>query len=482
MIGIVVRILRTKAMAYLLGPSGFGLFGLYGAVESLAESIAGVGVSSSGVRQIAEAVGTGDNRRVAQTAAVLVRTSIALGVLGALGVAVLARPISKLTFGTTEHTAAICLLSLAVLFQVTSTGQAALVQGMRRISDLAKMSVIGTIAATLVSVPIVYFYRQAGVVPSLIVVNIMTLLASWWYSRKLGIRASSISTSQVIEEASALLKLGSVFMLGWLFLAAVAYLVRILILRRAGLEAAGLYQSAWTMGGLYVGIVIQAMAADFYPRLTASAKDNPLCNRLVNEQARVGLLVAGPGVLITLTFTPLVMMLFYSAKFMAATGVMRWICVGTLLQVVTWPMGFVLVAKNRRALYFWCELMCACFYAAASWYAIGAWGLNGAGIAFFAYCVFHGLLHYPIVGRLSGFRWSRENLYEGLVCATLIAVVCLSFRLLPQLAATAVGTVAVVASCIYSLRTLVKLLPWNRIPRSLRRVILALGFAHEQTD
>src|SRR5690349_9794743 len=70
---IVVGIIRTKAMAMLLGPAGFGLFGLYGAVSDLWLSIAGMGVNSSGVRQIAEAVGSGDNARVAQTAAVLRR-------------------------------------------------------------------------------------------------------------------------------------------------------------------------------------------------------------------------------------------------------------------------------------------------------------------------------------------------------------------------------------------------------------------------
>src|SRR5579872_6594207 len=71
MVGIAIRILRTKAMAVLLGPSGFGLFGIYGSIEMLAENVAGMGVNSSGVRQIAEAAGSGNERRIAQTVAVL---------------------------------------------------------------------------------------------------------------------------------------------------------------------------------------------------------------------------------------------------------------------------------------------------------------------------------------------------------------------------------------------------------------------------
>ena len=76
-----------------------------------------------------------------------------------------------------------------------------------------------------------------------------------------------------------------------------AYLMRIIMLRKfEPLTAAGCYQAAWGLGGYYVGFILQAMGADFYPRLTAVASDHVECNRLVNEQAEVGLLLAGPGV------------------------------------------------------------------------------------------------------------------------------------------------------------------------------------------
>ena len=111
------------------------------------------------------------------------------------------------------------------------------------------------------------------------------------------------------------MKLGFAFMASGFLMMGAAYAIRILVVRKLGLEAAGLYQSAWTLGGLYVGFILQAMGADFYPRLTAVAKDDQECNHLVNEQAQVSLLLAGPGVIGTLTFAPLVIALFYSTKF-----------------------------------------------------------------------------------------------------------------------------------------------------------------------
>src|SRR5271165_5676513 len=112
------------------------------------------------------------------------------------------------------------------------------------------------------------------------------------------------------------------------------------------------------------------MGADFYPRLSAVGNDNAECNRLVNEQALIGLLLAGPGVIATLTFAPVVIAVFYSAKFGAAVSVLRWICLGATLQVITWPMGFIILAKARQDYFFLSEFI----------WAIGAMGLAWFGV------------------------------------------------------------------------------------------------------
>src|ERR1700737_2906987 len=166
-LNIAIGIVRTKTMALLLGPAGFGLFGLYGSIANLTQSLAGMGINSSGVRQIAEAVGSRDKPRIARTAAVLRRTSIVLGLLGAALLVLFSRQVSRLTFGGTERAAAVSLLSIAVFFSLVSGGQGALIQGMRRIADLAKMNVLGAFFGLCTSIPLVYFFREKGVVPSL---------------------------------------------------------------------------------------------------------------------------------------------------------------------------------------------------------------------------------------------------------------------------------------------------------------------------
>jgi antigen flippase len=474
-LNVAIGIIRTKAMAMLLGPAGFGLFGLYSSVSDLTQSVAGLGVNSSGVRQIAESVGTGDESRIARTAAVLRRTSILLGALGAIFLVAFCRPISNLTFGSTREAASVSLLSLAVLLRLISAGQGALIQGMRRIVDLAKMSVLGAAFGVCTSIPLVYFFREKGVVPSLVSVAAMTMLTSWWYSRKIYIQPAVVTFFGVGSEASALLKLGCAFMASSLMTLGVAYFVRITVLHKIGFEATGLYQAAWTLGGVYVGFILQAMGADFYPRLTASAGNNAACNRLVNEQIHVGMLLAGPGVIATLTFAPLVITLLYSAKFVAAVSLLRWITLGVTLQVITWPMGFIIVAKGRQNLFFVSEFAWTIVAVGLAWFCIRRYGLNGAGIAFFGSYIFHGLFTYPLVLVLSNFHWSVINLRTAGILSVLIVIVFSGFYILPFGAAVAIGSLALTASCIYSVWALSRLAQASAIASPVKRFLRRLG-------
>lgn len=465
---IAVGIVRTKLMALLLGTAGFGLMGIFGSIADLTRSIAGMGINSSGVRQIAEAVGTGEEERIARTVIVLRRVSLVLGLVGAALLVVFCRQVSVLTFGNDDHVAAVALLSLAVLFRTVSDSQGALIQGMRRVSDLANMTIIGAVVGTILCLPFVYFWRADGVVPSLVAIAMMSLVINWCYSRKVKVRAPKMTMAQIGSEAGTLLKLGFAFMASGLLMMGCAYAIRMIVVRDLGFEAAGYYQAAWSMGGLYVGMILQAMGADFYPRLTGVAKDRAECNRLVNEQAEISLLLAGPGVLATLTCAPLVLHLFYTSEFSAAVGLLRWICLGMALRVISWPMGFIILAQGRQRPFFWSEVAWAMVHIGLAWWLVRMVGVDGAGIAFCGSYIFHAVMIYAIVRQLSGFRWSSASVRIGLIFLSLIALVFTGFYFLPEWLAVASGIAATMLSGVYSIRTLVRLVTWERIPKPVR--------------
>ncbi len=468
---IAIGIARTKAMALFLGPAGFGLMGALAVIADLARTIAEMGINNSGVRQIAEATGSGDAQRIARTAAVLRRTAIALGLLGALLLLVFCRPVAVMTFGNEDQAISVALLSLAVFFRLIADGQGALLQGMRRIGDLAKIGILSSLYGTLVSVPLVYWLREEGVAAALVAVALASAVTAWWYARKVVIERPVITPPQLRQEVSGLLKLGLAFMASGLLTIGAAYIVRIILIRYDGLEAAGLYQSAWTLGGLYVGFVLQAMGADFYPRLVRVASDNEECNRLVNEQAHISMLLAGVGVIATLGFAPLVLDIFYSAQFSSATETLRWICLGMMLRVISWPMGYVIVAKGAQTVFFLTELAWAIVNVGLSWVFVIWFGIAGAGIAFFASYVFHAAMIYVVVRKMSGFHWSTVAFRTGTMVVSLIALVFCGFYFLPRAWAIGMSVAAALLAGLHSLHTLLNLVSPEQMPRRLRRIL-----------
>ena len=476
LLSVVVGIVRTKAMALMLGPAGFGLFGLYSSIASLAQTLAGMGINGSGVRQIAIAASKQEVSRIAETSFILRRVSFALASLGAAFMILFARQICWLTFHSHAHVVSVRLLSIAVFLALISGAQSALIQGMRRIADLAKLQVLGALAGAVFSIPLVYRYRERGIVPSLICVAATGILTSWWFSRKVAVSemgsAVQRSDRQLAQEVGALLKLGLAFMVSSLTSLGVAYAIRIFILRTLGIAATGLYQSAWTLGGFYVGIILQAMGADFYPRLTANAHDNQVCNRLTNEQTLVGLVVAGPGVIGSLTLAPLIIALFYSAKFGPAVGILRWICLGAFLQIVSFPMGYIIIAKAERALFIACEIAWGIVSLGLAWYLIPRHGLLGAGASYCGSYVFHCIMLWFLARRLSGFRWSRESVRVGAVTSSLVAVAFCGLTVLPVAYGIAVAAAACVISTAYSIRILTTFVDLQRVPAPVRTMLL----------
>ena len=464
-INILLGVVRTKVMAVLLGPSGVGLMGLYMTITGLASTLVGMGVGSSGVRQIAEANSNGDEKQIARTIKTLRRTSSVLGVVGALLLTALCYPISVLTFGDGAHAVAIAVLGFAVLFGAVSTGQTALIQGLRRIADLAQINVLGALAGTVLGLPLIWFWRESGIVPLLLVVPAGGLMFSWWFARRVPVAPVSLTVRETAREARALLGLGLVFMGSGLMLAAVAYATRLLIVRQLGMEAAGHYTAAYTLAGIYAGFILQAMGADFFPRLTAAADDHPTVNRLVNEQTEIALLMAVPGILGTLTLAPWVIRVFYAGAFDPAVVVLQWQVLGIFGRIISWPIGFILLAKGERKLFLISESLANAIHLGLIWILVPHAGIAGAGMAFAGLYLFYSVLMVFISRRLTGFRWSAVNC--GLLgwMIPLVVAVFLAMLGLPLVWGFPLGLVATVVASGVCFKHLLRRVPAHRLGR-----------------
>lgn len=469
---MLIRMVRTKVIAMALGPGGVGLEAIFDSVVSLGRTLFDFGISSSGIRQVSVAVGSGSERTISQTVVTLRRVCLLFGAVGAVTLFLTRDSISHLAFGSVEHASSIGVLSFALLLGTVAGGQSALLQGMRQIGNLARVNIFGTLVGATVSVPIVLVWGRAGIPYYMVFSAAMGALISWKYARRVKVPQVTMSVGEVFREMSSLLRLGLAFLASALMSTGALFLLRVLVTRTEGPEGAGQFQAASALSMVYVGFILQAMGTDFYPRLTAAASDNIRCNQLVNEQSEVSLLLALPGIIGTIAFAPWIVRIFYSGQFDLAADILCWQMGGNFLRVVSWPMGFILLAQGRGTLFVATDAAAWAIYLALAWLGLQWVGLSGIGMAFLGLYAFHVIMIATVVAKCSGFRWSGANLRLLLLGLVTVGGALVSRVLLSEPWATAIGTLLGMFAGVLSLKSIANFLGAERINRLLAKLHL----------
>jgi len=421
-VNVGLAALRTKLLAVWLGPALFGTMGLYMATIAMIAALASLGLGQSAVRDIAEAAGSGDEMRIARTIRAYRRIVWITGVGGMLLTAALALPLSYLTFGDPAHAWPIAALSLVVLFAQLQAGQGALVQGMRRIGDMTAITITGAMGATLVAVPLILWFKQNAIVPLLLGVAAVQLSATSWYARRIHVSKVNLAWGETWQIVRPMVALGLTFVLLGLLAAGSAYLVRLIIQRWEGEASVGLYHAAFALSGIYVGFILQAMGGDYYPRLAGAVNDVKGRNRLVNEQAEVALLLAAPALVAALVFSDWIIAALYSPDFLQASAVLRWHVLGMLGRIVSWPLGYLLLARADKRAVAVTEVTAGVAHVGLALIGVATFGAIGAGVAFAAMYVLHSVIVVWVARVRHAFEW-RQSGIRTLVLSTLLVTV-----------------------------------------------------------
>lgn len=410
-IKIVVGIVRTKILAVLLGPSGIGVVGMFESIIGLSGTLTNLGIGSSGVRQIAESNSSNDPIKISRTILSLKRISFITGLLGFVLVLVFSKQISILTFGNLNYSLGISIISIILLLNGISTGQLALLQGLRRIKDLAKAQVLGSVFGAIVSIMIIYYLRERGIPLYMVLIAAFSILTSWWYAKKIELSFISLSIKDFVHEAKGLLNIGFAFMVAMVLGSANGYITRLLLIDELGIESVGVYTACWTLSSFYVGIILNAMGTDFFPRLTAANKDNLALNKLVNEQTLIGLLFSIPGILFTITLSPVVLNLFYSESFIQGSDLIRWLIASLGFRIISWPLGYMLLAKGLSKIFITAEIVFNIFSIILIYFFIKFFGLNGIGMAYILNYLFYTIIMLFLCKKVNGLIWDNKIFY-----------------------------------------------------------------------
>lgn len=419
-LNILIGLVRTKVLAILLGPDGVGLFGLYKNLLTTVSTVATMGLDTVGTRQIAEANARGEERALTVARRALFWGTIILASVGTVLMWAFRGPLARRVLGSSSHAAIVGWLSLGVALMVMSASQGALIQGMRRIGDMARISLYGAVLNTVAGIAVIWRWGLHALVYYVLITPLATFLLGHLYvSRLPRITAYLVSLRELADQWKFLVRVGVAFMGGALAMSAIQLWIRVDVGDVLGTVALGQFQASWAISTTYIGFVLTAMAADYYPRLTGVIHDHKTATRLVNEQAEIALLLSAPVFLAVMGLAPWVMRLLYTPDFLPAVGILRWQILSDVLKVVAWPLGFVFLAAGDGKTFFWTEVSALLVMGGSIDLFLRPVGLDITGIAYLACYVFYLPLMYFLCKARIGFAWSGPVL--RLLAVTFVA-------------------------------------------------------------
>ncbi len=460
---ILIQIIRSKVIAILLGPTGMGIMGLLTSTTGLITSITNFGLGTSGVKNIAEAHSKGNPAKIAHTLAVFKNLIWYTGVLGVIVCLCLSPWLSQLTFGNRDYNLAFVWLSVTLLFSQLSSGQLVILQGFRQLKYLAKANVLGSALGLIITLPLYYIYKIDGIVPGIIGSSVATLLLAWFYANKLNTQKATVTRKETVKEGKEMLKMGFLISLSGLLTVGASYIIRVYINKTGGTDQVGLYTAGFAIINNYVGLIFNAMATDYYPRLSAIAHDNKLCQKTINQQAEIAILILAPILMIFFVFIDWAVILLYSKQFLAINVMIYWAALGMFFKAASWSIAFIFLAKGTSKLFFWNELTANIYVLTLNIFGYQIWGLTGLGISFMvAYFVY--LVQVFLISK-KYFKFSFEKEFVKLFCIQFIlAIICfLIISFIPKPYTYIIGTILVGISGWFSVRELDKRLNLKQI-------------------
>ncbi|MDI9258256.1 O-antigen translocase [Flavobacterium sedimenticola] len=423
---IVISLIKSKFIALWIGPAGVGMIGLFNSTLNLISSFTNAGIETSGVKAISAS--EKDPGLLAKEFSILKRLVWISGIIGAVLVALCSPILSRISFGNEDQTLAFGLISLTLLFKQLTAGRLVLLQGLSKIQFLAKANLYGNIIGLLISLPLYYFFKIDGIVPSILFSSFAAMIVAFYFSKKITIEKVKLSNKEVIIEGKHLILLGFSLSFIGLLTTLSSYLLQVFISNYKDIAEVGFYSAGMTILNTYVGIIFTAMATDYYPRLAKICSDSIQVKKMVTQQSIVAVLLLTPIVVAFLIFAPYVIQILYSKEFLPIVPLVCWGILGMIIKAVSWSMGYILIAKGDSKLFVKTSIGFNSIFLITNVLGYYFFGLFGLGITFLVNYGIHFFGLKVIVSRQYGFGFDKTFYKIFVCCIVLCAATFLSLN------------------------------------------------------
>lgn len=419
----VIGIVKNKLVAIFIGPEGMGLLGIFSSTIQMVQTGAGLGINQSAVRDVAEAKGSGNHKRVSKIIKVTNRVVIFTGLLGCLVTLLLSHYLSIWTLGDSTYTISYCFLALVVALNIVNEGKQALLKGIRHLRALAYASMIGSVAGLLIAVPLYYFFGKEGIVPELLIASILALLVSQYYVNRISVEKVTLSIKDTANGAKPMVKMGVALMFVTLLGTITSFAINAFIRSRGGLSDVGFFSAGSYILNGYFGVIITALMTDYYPRIAAVNQDNEKLQDELNKQTMVSMVLCCPLIVLFIALMPLFVKILYTNDFLPTLDYLRFGIFWTIISICSNQVDMILIAKANTRVFMTISVIVRVIQLLLCIILYNYMGLLGLGLSYALLGVLHMTIMVTVVNKLYGIHFTRDFIKIGfaVICFTTVA-------------------------------------------------------------
>lgn len=336
-----------------------GLNAMFTSTVSLIGNLTGLGLNYSAVREISRAKETGDSIKLSKTVITLKRWLYISSIIGFILVILLSPLLSRFSFNSSNYTIAFIFLSLMVIFNTLSMGNASILQGMRNLKKFARYSLTGSAVSLVISVPLYFLFGIKAIVPALVVSSLITYLFSRYYVSGVKTESVKISWKESYLSGRGMVKLGILMLISSSIGSLVNYLINSYIINKGSAVDLGFYQAGTSVVSQSIGLIFTAMAVDYFPRLAAICDNIHKVNEMINQQTEIALLIAIPLLCLIIITAPLIIHILWTREYLVITDFMRILSLAMVFKVPGYLIGALLFAKGDKKAFFYVEALFA---------------------------------------------------------------------------------------------------------------------------
>jgi len=449
---ILTKVLLNKAAAVFLGSEGIGLIGIFQTISEMLKTFFGLGVSQSAVRDISKA-NTDENKKEFSTVITITHKVILVtAIIGFAFTILFSSLLSKWSFGEESYGYAFILLGLVILLNILADGQLGILKGMRQLRALAKATIFGSFFGLVFGVPFYYFLGNNGIVPTLLVVALSSIIFSTYYVKKINYEKVNLSLKEVFSKSSNMIKMGMALMFVTFAGMVSEYIIKVYISNSADLSTVGIYQAGLTIVSGYFSIVILAMMTDYYPRISGVHDNNEKLQEELNRQVKVGLILITPLIVIFMFVMHIFVELLYSKEFLPSIDYMRYAIFWTLIIIVSNPIDMILIAKQNTKVFLLITIFYRIIGTILSIYSFYTYGLVGLGVSMLIMAIIHIVLMQSVMYKFYNIIIDSQSFKIFIVSVCFVIVAFFLSDIGNVYLKYLLGVVIIFVSILYSLK------------------------------